>query len=76
MDKSGRRWLEASEVIPMFPSFVWKTRIESGLRDAMCARILKAVADMRRDALSLETGQGWQSAQDLHEHEAMREPAR
>jgi len=73
MEKDSRRWSEASEVIPMFPSLVWKTRIESGLRDAMCARILKALADMRRDAPSLEPGQGWQSAQDLHEHEAMRE---
>ena len=57
----------------MFPSLVWKTQIESGLRDAMCARILQALADMRRDAPGLEPGQGWQSAQDLHEHEAMRE---
>ena len=57
----------------MFPSLVWKTEIEPGLRDAMGARILKALADMRRDAPALEPGQGWQSAQDLHEHEAMRE---
>jgi len=57
----------------MFPSLVWKTKIESGLRDAMCAPILQALADMRRDAPALEPGQGWQSAQDLHEHEAMRE---
>ena len=57
----------------MFPSLVWKTEIESGLRDDMGARILTALADMRRDAPSLEPGQGWQSAQDLHEHEALRE---
>jgi uncharacterized protein (TIGR02466 family) len=73
MDKHSRRWSEASEVIPMFPSMLWKTQIESGVRDAMGARILQALADMRRDAPSLEPGQGWQSAQDLHEHEAMRE---
>ena len=39
----------------------------------MCAGILKALADMRCDAPPLEPGQGWQSAQDLHEHEAMRD---
>ena len=55
----------------MFPSLVWKTQIEPGLRDAMNARILEALADMRRDAPPLEPGQGWQSAQDLHEHEAL-----
>jgi uncharacterized protein (TIGR02466 family) len=73
MDKDSRRWSKASEVIPMFPSLVWKTEIEPALRDAMGARILEALADMRRDAPALEPGQGWQSAQDLHEHEAMRD---
>ncbi|WP_332777221.1 2OG-Fe(II) oxygenase family protein [Polaromonas sp.] len=73
MGKDSRRWSEASEVIPMFPSLVWKTEIESGLRDAMGAQILAALADMRRDAPPLAPGQGWQSVQNLHEHEAMRE---
>lgn len=57
----------------MFPSLVWKTEIESGLRDAMRVRILEALADMRQGAAPLEVGQGWQSVQDLHQHEAMRE---
>ncbi|UUZ63827.1 2OG-Fe(II) oxygenase family protein [Polaromonas sp. P1-6] len=73
MGKDSRRWSEASEVIPMFPSLVWKTEIESGLRDAMRVRILEALADMRQGAAPLEVGQGWQSVQDLHQHEAMRE---
>jgi uncharacterized protein (TIGR02466 family) len=73
MEKGNRRWSEASEVIPMFPSLVWKTQIESGLRDAMCASILKALADMRRDQPLLDPGQGWQSTQDLHENEALSE---
>jgi uncharacterized protein (TIGR02466 family) len=73
MDKDTRRWSEASEVIPMFPSLVWKTQIEAGLRDAMNARIVEVLAEMRRDALPLAPGQGWQSAQDLHEREAFRE---
>lgn len=57
----------------MFPSLVWKTQIEPGLRDAMRARLLEALADMRRDAPPLQVGQGWQSVQNLHEHEAARE---
>jgi len=57
----------------MFPSLVWKSQIEPGLRDAMNTQILAALADMRRDALALEPGQGWQSPQDLHEREAFRE---
>jgi hypothetical protein len=58
MGQDSRRWSEASEVIPMFPSLVWKTQIEPGLRDAMSARILEALADMRRGAPPLEPGQG------------------
>lgn len=57
----------------MFPSLVWQTRIEPGLRDAISVRLLEALAGMRRDAPPLEAGQGWQSVQDLHQHEALRE---
>ena len=57
----------------MFPSLVWKTQIEAGLRDAMNARMREALDDMRRGAPTLEPGQGWQSAQDLHGREAFRE---
>ena len=57
----------------MFPSLVWKTQIEPGLRDAMNARMLEALSDMRREAHPLEPGQGWQSAQNLHEHAAFGE---
>lgn len=73
MGKDSRRWTQASEVIPMFPSLVWKSEIEPGLRDAMNARILQALAGLRQGAPVLDAGQGWQSVQDLHEHEAMRE---
>ena len=35
MVQNSRRWIEASDVIPMFPTFVWKVQIEAGLRDAL-----------------------------------------
>jgi uncharacterized protein (TIGR02466 family) len=73
MDKDRRRWSEASEVIPMFPSLVWKTQIDPALRDAINARILEVLAELRRGVAPLEPGQGWQSVQDLHEREALRE---
>lgn len=75
MRKDSRRWTQASEVIPMFPSLVWRSEIEPGLRDAMNPRILQGLADLRRGAPPLETGRGWQSVQDLHQHEALRELA-
>jgi uncharacterized protein (TIGR02466 family) len=57
----------------MFPSLVWRTQVEPSLRDAICTHILAALADIRRDAPPLKAGQGWQSVQDFHQHEAMRE---
>jgi uncharacterized protein (TIGR02466 family) len=65
--------MEASDVIPMFPTLVWKLQIEAGLRDALQARILPALAEMRRELPPLAHGRGWQSAQDLHHREELRE---
>jgi len=67
------RWMESSDVIPMFPSLLWKLQIEAGLRDAMDAKILLALAEMRRGQPPLEHGRGWQSTQSLHEREDFRE---
>jgi uncharacterized protein (TIGR02466 family) len=69
MVKEDSRWMETSDVIPMFPSLVWKIRIEAGLRDALAAKILAALTDMRRDLPPLAAGRGWQSPQSLHERE-------
>jgi len=45
-------WLEASDVVPMFPSLVWKLQVEPGRRDAMRERILAAIAELRSNFLS------------------------
>ena len=49
MGKDSPQWLQASEVIPMFPSLVWMSEIEPGLRDAMGADAL-SFHDPRRQA--------------------------
>src|SRR6266513_1501489 len=66
---AGERWLEASEVIPMFPTLVWKFLIEAGLRSAIDAKILATLEGMRRELPKLAPGQGWQSEQALHGRE-------
>lgn len=73
MVEESKRWMEASDVIPMFPSLVWKIQIEAGLRDALARSILAALADMRRGLPPLEAGRGWQSGQALHEREDFRD---
>ncbi len=72
MVKESNRWMESSDVIPMFPSLVWKVQIEASLRDALAASVLAALTDMR-SLPPLEAGRGWQSGQALHEREDFRD---
>jgi len=65
--------METSDVIPMFPSLVWKIQLESGFRDALRQTILAAIAEMRVGLPSLAAGDGWQSGQALHEREDLRD---
>ncbi len=73
MVQTSRRWMETSDVIPMFPSFVWKVQLESGLRDALRETILAALAEMRVVLPTLAPGDGWQSGQALHQREDFRD---
>ena len=73
MVNEGKQWIETSDVIPMFPTLVWKLQIEAGLRDALAASILATLTKMRRGLPPLEPGRGWQSGQALHEREDFRD---
>jgi uncharacterized protein (TIGR02466 family) len=66
-------WIEASDVIPMFPTLVWKLQLRAKVREAIDARILAALARLRGEAPKLASGQGWQSDQTLHELEDLRD---
>ena len=69
MVKQTERRIEASDVIPMFPTLVWKILLEAELRSAIDAKILPALEGIRRGLPRLEAGQGWQSEQTLHARE-------
>lgn len=73
MVKEGNPWIEASDVIPMFPTLMWKILLKAELRDAVNAKILGALEEIRRDLPRLEAGQGWQSEQTLHQREEFRD---
>ena len=66
-------WIESSDVIPMFPTLVWKLQVQPDVREVLDARIFAALKDMRRGLPPLKAGQGWQSSQMLHEREDFRE---
>jgi uncharacterized protein (TIGR02466 family) len=67
------RWIEASEVIPMFPTLVWKLQLQPTFRAAVEPRILGVLESMRRGRPA--AGEGWQSATTLHELEELHELA-
>jgi uncharacterized protein (TIGR02466 family) len=73
MAKAGDPWIEASDVIPMFPTLLWKILVKPALRDAIDAKILAALGSMRRDLPRLESGHGWQSEQTLHDREELQD---
>jgi uncharacterized protein (TIGR02466 family) len=65
--------IEASDVIPMFPTLVWKTQLKAEFHGALDAKILAALEGLRRGLPVLGPGQGWQSEQTLHEREEFRD---
>ena len=73
MVKKNDPWIEASDVIPMFPTLVWKIQLKSELHEAIDAKILAALARTRREAPGLAPGHGWQSDRTLHELEEFRD---
>src|SRR5215469_16882692 len=60
------RWVHTSDVVPMFPTLVWKIQLEERLCNTISARVLPALSAMRRQAPPLRPGEGWQSVQTLH----------
>lgn len=73
MVEKGNPWLETSDVIPMFPTLVWKFQLRSDFRDTVDAKIIPLLEAMRRDVPTLAAGQGWQSVPTLHEREELRD---
>jgi uncharacterized protein (TIGR02466 family) len=73
MAKEIDPWIQASDVIPMFPTLVWKILLKPELRDAIDEKAMATLESLRRDLPILETGQGWQSEQTLHEREEFQD---
>jgi hypothetical protein len=73
MVQNSRRWIAASDVMPMFPTFVWKIQIEAGLRGALRQRVLAAMTEMRARLPPLAHGHGWQSEQTLRQRRDLRD---
>lgn len=73
MVKESTAWFEASDVIPMFPTLVWKIQLTNTLRDEINAKVVSTLERLKSDLPALEPGQGWQSEQTLHQRDELRE---
>ena len=73
MPQGRSRRIDASDVVPMFPTFVWRIQVEAGLRDALRERILAMLAETRARLPALVPGEAWQSGTALHRREELRD---
>ena len=72
MDEHINPWVESSDVLPMFPTLVWKLQLKAELHQPMDAKMVAAL-DLVRAAAPLPPGQGWQSGRQVHKLEAFRD---
>jgi uncharacterized protein (TIGR02466 family) len=73
MGKETDPWIEALDVLPMFPTLIWKVQLKVELHHAIDVKLLAALERMRRDTSELAPGQGWQSDPTLHALEEFRD---
>ncbi len=69
--KSKDKWMEASEVLSIFPTFVWKIQSTSDFRQRVNSNILQLIDQIKPDLAEIPPGGSWQSGQDLHNREQM-----
>jgi uncharacterized protein (TIGR02466 family) len=72
MANQSDTWIEESDVIPMFPTLVWKLQLRPELQREIDAGILTLLDDLRKDLPNVEPGHGWQSSQALHQRDELR----
>ncbi len=65
------KWMEASEVLSIFPTFVWKIQLTSAFGQRVNSSILQAIKQIKPDLAEIPPGGSWQSGQDLHNHEKL-----
>jgi len=63
------KWMEASEVLSIFPTFVWKVQLTSKFHQRLNANILQVINQVKPDLAEIPSGGSWQSGQDLHSRE-------
>ena len=62
-------WIEDSDILSIFPTFVWTIQSTSEFYEKVNSKILKALYQMNPDLADIPLGRSWQSHQQLHKRE-------
>ncbi len=62
-------WIENSDVLSIFPTFVWTIQSTPEFYEKVNTKILKALNRMIPDLADIPPGESWQSNQQLHKRE-------
>jgi uncharacterized protein (TIGR02466 family) len=71
----SRQWIESSDVLPIFPTLVWKVQLTSGALEAVNGKILETIKILRPSGADFVSSEGWQSNKDLHKLDEFRKLA-
>ncbi len=71
VDTQGANF-EASDVLRVFPTFVWKAQVAPGVRRRIEDDVVAKLDAMRLGAGEPAPGRGWQSPKDLHHLDEFR----
>jgi uncharacterized protein (TIGR02466 family) len=73
MAEHGMERFQKTDVLRMFPCFVWKAELAREIAAPMNAALLAALAGIGAPLHELAHGQSWQSAHDLHQRAPFRD---
>jgi len=65
-------WIEAPEVVRLFPTFVWKCQLRPEVYRPINVAIVNRLDEMRRGLPQLSRGEPWQSGHGLHKLQELR----
>jgi hypothetical protein len=71
----SHQWIESSDVLQIFPTFVWKVQLTSGALEAVNRKVLEKLKILRPLGADFVSSEGWQSSKDLHKLDEFRELA-
>lgn len=69
MTSKNDNWIEDSDVLSIFPTFVWQIQSTPEFYEKVNSKILTVLNRMKPDLADIPSGGSWQSDQQLHRRE-------